>query len=91
MLVLKESPQINIYLAMLPPELVRLNDELAKVSALLDNEEFLTPFVKNFKTTTGRPTVPVQTYLRIMYLKHRHQSQAEEAGRERLDQRAQQP
>jgi IS5 family transposase len=73
MLVLKESPQINIYLAMLPPELVKLNDELTKVSTLLDNEEFLAPFIARFKTTTGRPTVPVQTYLRIMYLKHRHQ------------------
>jgi hypothetical protein len=63
MLVLKESPQINIYLAMLPPELVKLNDELTKVSTLLDNEEFLAPFIARFKTTTGRPTVPVQTYL----------------------------
>ncbi len=71
--MLKESPQMNIYLAMLPPELVKLNDELSKVSILLDNEDFLAPFVEKFKTTTGRPTVPVQTYLRIMYLKHRHQ------------------
>jgi IS5 family transposase len=73
MLILKETPQMNIYQAMLPPELVRLNDELTKVSALLDNENFLTPFVAKFATTTGRPTVPVQTYLRIMYLKSRHQ------------------
>jgi IS5 family transposase len=73
MLVLKESPQMHIYESILPPELCKLNDELIKVSALLDNEDFLAPFVERFKTTTGRPTVPVQTYLRIMYLKHRHQ------------------
>ena len=73
MLVLKESPQAQIYEAMLPPELCRLNDELSKVSALLDNEEFLEPFVERFSAKTGRPTVPVQTYLRIMYLKQRHQ------------------
>jgi hypothetical protein len=53
MLVLKESPQTNIYLALLPPELVRLNDELSKVSVLLDNEDFLAPFIARFKTTTG--------------------------------------
>jgi IS5 family transposase len=73
MLVLKESPQVNIYEAMLPPELCKLNDELSKVNVLLDNEEFLAPFIARFAATTGRPTVPVQTYLRIMYLKHRHQ------------------
>ncbi len=73
MLTLKESPQIQIYEAMLPPELCKLNDELSKVSTLLDNENFFSPFVKRFTTKTGRPTVPVQTYLRIMYLKQRHQ------------------
>lgn len=73
MLVLKESPQTQIYEAMLPLELCKLNEELSKVSVLLDNVEFLAPFVLKFTTTTGRPTIPVQTYLRIMYLKHRHQ------------------
>jgi len=52
--VLKESPQTNIYLAMLPPELVRLNDELSKVSVLLDNEDFLAPFVTRFKRQADR-------------------------------------
>ena len=50
-----------------------MNDELSKVSALLDNEEFLEPFVERFSAKTGKPIVPVQTYLRIMYLKQRHQ------------------
>jgi hypothetical protein len=53
MLVLKESPQAQIYEAMLPPELCRLNDELSKVSTLLDNEEFLAPFVERFSAKTG--------------------------------------
>jgi IS5 family transposase len=72
MLVLKESPQTQIYETLLPSELCKLNDELSKVSFLLDNENFLDPFIAGFKTTIGRPTVPVQTYLRIMYLKYRH-------------------
>jgi IS5 family transposase len=58
---------------MLPPEVVKLNDELAKVDALLDDERFLTPLAKYFTSTTGRPSIPLETYLRMMYLKSRHQ------------------
>ena len=39
---------------------------------LLDDERFLTPFRKRFYTRLGRPTIPVATYLRMMYLKHRY-------------------
>jgi hypothetical protein len=38
----------------------------------LDKEEFLAPFIVKFTTAIGRPTVPAQAYLRLMYLKHRH-------------------
>jgi IS5 family transposase len=58
---------------MLPPEVVKLNDELAKVDALLDDERFLTPLAGYFTSTTGRPSIPLETYLRMMYLKSRHQ------------------
>ncbi len=39
---------------------------------LLDDERFLAPFRERFGTRVGRPTVPVATYLRIMYLKRRY-------------------
>lgn len=72
MLRLKD-PQLTIWDALLPPELLELKEELAKVDALLDDEAFLEPFIDRFNTRTGRPTVPVETYLRLMYLKFRYQ------------------
>jgi IS5 family transposase len=72
MLVLKESPQTQIYETLLPSELCKLNDELSKVSAPFGQRRFSRSIYRRFKTTIGRPTVPVQTYLRIMYLKYRH-------------------
>lgn len=74
MLRLKESPQMTLFDLLLPPELVKLSDELAKVDVLLDDERFLAPFIKHFTSTTGRATIPMETYLRIMmYLKFRYQ------------------
>ncbi len=58
---------------MLPAELLELKEELAKVDAILDDEDFLAPFIERFNTRIGRPTVPVETYLRLMYLKFRYQ------------------
>lgn len=33
----------------------------------------MAPFIEKFNTIIGRPTVPVETYLRLMYLKFRYQ------------------
>jgi hypothetical protein len=59
MLRLKDS-QLTVWDAVLPAE-------------LLDDEAFLEPFIAGLNTRTGRPTVPVETYLRLMYLKFRYQ------------------
>ena len=72
MLRLKDS-QLTFWDAMLPAELLELKEELAKVDAILDDEDFLAPFIERFNTRIGRPTVPVETYLRLMYLKFRYQ------------------
>lgn len=68
-----KDPQLTIWDAVLPAELLELKEELAKVDALLDDEAFLEPFIARFNSRTGRPTVPVETYLRLMYLKFRYQ------------------
>jgi IS5 family transposase len=47
--------------------------ELAKVDAILDDDRFLAPFRSRLRATTGRPTIPIETYLRLMYLKYRYQ------------------
>jgi len=73
MLRLKDSQQMNLFECMLPPEVMELNDELAKVDALLDDERFLTPLAGYFTSTTGRPSIPLETSLRMMYLKFRYQ------------------
>jgi len=56
----------------LPPEAKVLSPELGAVDVLLDDSRFLAPFAASFACRQGRPTVPIETYLRLMYLKHRY-------------------
>ena len=56
----------------LPPEVLRLPEELARVGALLDDPAFFAPFAPYFHPVIGRPSTPVQCYLRLMYLKLRY-------------------
>jgi IS5 family transposase len=58
---------------LLPPEVRRLSAELATIDAYLDDDRFITPSQPHFSTRLGRPSVPIQTLLRLLYLKHRYQ------------------
>jgi transposase, IS5 family len=62
----------SLWEAVLPEELRELPPELRKVDALLGEDRFLEPFRRRLTATTGRPTIPVETYLRLAYLKHRY-------------------
>ncbi len=62
----------SLWEAVLPAELRELPPELGKVDAILDEDRFLVPFRSRVTATTGRPTIPMETYLRLMYLKHRY-------------------
>lgn len=64
--------QGELFDAVMPAEVRMLSPELAAVDALLDDDRFLAPFVARFACPIGRPTIPIETYLRLMYLKHRH-------------------
>src|SRR3954454_15219529 len=66
------NDQLTLWESVLPPELLRLPAELARVDALLDNERFFAPFRAYFDATFGRPSIPVETYLRLMFLKVRY-------------------
>jgi IS5 family transposase len=66
----KDQP--TLWESVLPPELFHLSEELDKVDKLLDDERFFAPFRERFYTQVGRPTIPIDTYLRIMYLKRRY-------------------
>jgi transposase, IS5 family len=73
--VLRETdPQASLTLweALLPEEARRLPAELAAVDAYLDDERFLTPWRALFSMRLGRPSVPIDTLLRLLYLKHRY-------------------
>ena len=73
MLRIEADTQMNLYEALLPKQIFELNEELSKVDALLDDEAITAPFVERFAVGKGRPTVPVETHLRLMYLKFRYQ------------------
>ncbi len=46
--------------------------ELAAVDQLLDDPRFLEPFRRWFDPLFGRPSIPMETYLRLMFLKYRY-------------------
>jgi transposase, IS5 family len=66
------NDQPTLWESILPEELLRLPAELARVDALLDDERFFAPFRAYFDLTFGRPSIPVETYLRLMFLKFRY-------------------
>lgn len=64
--------QSTLWEALLPEEARLLSPELKAIDELLDDASFLQPFVDRFSCPIGRPTIPMETYLRLMYLKHRY-------------------
>lgn len=71
MLVLRES-QLNLFDSVLPEEAVRLSEELSKIDRYLDDPRFFEPFVKRGQRKRGRPTIPMERFIRLMYLKVRY-------------------
>ena len=55
---------MSLWEAVLPPEVLKLPDELARVERLLDDPAFFTPFVAFFDLRIGRRSTPMETYLR---------------------------
>ncbi|GFG77916.1 hypothetical protein MPRG_11920 [Mycobacterium paragordonae] len=66
------NDQLSLWDAILPPELLVLPRELGRVDALLDDPVFFAPFTPYFDTRIGRPSIPMETYLRMMFLKFRY-------------------
>jgi len=63
------SDQPTLWDAILPSELLVLPAELGRVDALLDDPVFFAPFAAHFDARIGRPSIPMETYLRLMFLK----------------------
>jgi IS5 family transposase len=79
------ADQPTLWEAILPDELRRLPVELARVDALLDDPVFFAPFVPFFDPGMGRPSTPMETYLRLMFLKFRYRLGFESLCREVSD------
>ena len=59
--------------------------ELEAVDRLLDDPAFFEPFRTHFHAALGRPSVPIETYLRLMFLKYRYRLGFEPLCREVAD------
>jgi IS5 family transposase len=64
--------QVSLWESLLPEEVLRLPEQLARVDALLDDTAFFAPFAPHFDPLVGRPSTPVECYLRLMFLKFRY-------------------
>src|SRR3989440_462106 len=76
------SPQPSLWEAILPEIALRMPAELEAVDALLDDPAFFEPYRKHFDPIWGRPSIPIETYLRMMFLKHRYRLGYESLCRE---------
>jgi transposase, IS5 family len=68
----KVDGQQAIWEALLPEEFRRLPPGLEAVDQLLDDPVFFEPFVPYFSPLFGRPSTPIEIYLRLMHLRFRY-------------------
>jgi IS5 family transposase len=68
----EQSHQVSFTDALLPPGVGDLPRGLAKLDEWLDDERFFTPFRDKYHRRLGRPSVPAETYLRLVALKHQY-------------------
>ena len=71
MLCLIES-QLSIFDSVLPQEALELPDDLREIDVYLDDDRFFQPFLKRGQRRRGRPTIPLERFLRLVYLKFRY-------------------
>lgn len=84
-MLITTNPQLTLWETVLPPGYQDLPRELAGVDALLDDPVFFEPYRAHFCEEFGRPSIPIETYLRMMFLKHRYQLGYETLCREVAD------
>lgn len=72
MLQLHSTKQQTIWQAWLPEYLKELPEDLAKIDQILADKRFFKPFIERFNTRIGRRTVPVSTFLRLLYLRFKY-------------------
>ena len=79
------NAQPTLWEAILPEMCLGMPAELEAVDRLLDDPAFFEPFVAHFHAAPGRPSLPIETYLRLMFLKYRYRLGFEPLCREVAD------
>jgi len=62
----------TLWEALLPPEALVMPAELEAVDRLLEDPRLFEPFRRWFDPELGRPSIPIESYLRLMFLKYRY-------------------
>jgi IS5 family transposase len=71
--------------AILPEQCLGLPAGLAEVDVLLDDPRFFEPFRPHFSARLGRPSIPMEWFLRLMFLRFRYRLGFETLCREVTD------
>ena len=79
------NAQPTLWEAILPEMCLGMPAELVAVDRLLDDPSFFDPFVAHFHAALGRPSLPIETYLRLMFMKYRYRLGFEPLCREVAD------
>jgi transposase, IS5 family len=80
-----KNPNQSLWESILPECCRDVPPELARVDALLDDVAFFEPYRAHFDPEHGRRSTPVETYLRMMFLKFRYKLSYEVLCREVAD------
>src|SRR6202049_457323 len=78
-------PEQTLWEAIVPEECRGWRGGLAEGDRLLDDPRFFEPFRPFFHPTRGRPSIPMETFLRIMFLRFRYKLGYEALCREIAD------
>jgi IS5 family transposase len=79
------SPQPTLWESILPECCLGLPSGLAEVDRLLDDPRFFEPFRRYFDPVIGRPSIPMETVLRMLFLRYRYRLGFETLCREVAD------
>ena len=77
--------QPTLWESILPAGMLTMSPDLERIDELLDDERFFEPYRAFFDASLGRPSIPIETYLRLMFLKYRYQLGFETLCREVTD------
>ncbi len=79
------GPGPCLWESLLPAEVLRMPAELVRVDDLLDDPALLQPFLPFFDARHGRRSIPMETFLRLMWLKYKYKLGFETLCREVAD------